>query len=46
VRFLASDESKYLTGLEVIFDGGNVIQEMKIGSAYPQNIESREGELA
>ncbi len=46
VRFLASDESEYLTGLEVIFDGGNVIQEMKIGPAYPQSIESREGEHA
>jgi 3-oxoacyl-[acyl-carrier protein] reductase len=46
VRFLASDESEYLTGIEVIFDGGNVIQEMKIGSAYPQHIDSREGDLA
>jgi 3-oxoacyl-[acyl-carrier protein] reductase len=45
VRFLVSDESEYITGLEVVFDGGNIIQEMKIGPAYPQHIESRESKL-
>ena len=35
ILFLASDESSYLTGLEVIIDGANIIQEMKVGSAYP-----------
>jgi 3-oxoacyl-[acyl-carrier protein] reductase len=38
VVFLSSDESSYLTGLELIFDGGNVIQEMKLGPAFPYDL--------
>ena len=27
--FLASEESKYIMGTEIVFDGGNIIQEEK-----------------
>jgi len=30
VVFLASEESNYITGTEIVFDGGNIIQELKI----------------